>query len=168
MSLSCLLAGVVRNPSHRSALSTQTTMSQPVRPCSHHQPGTHAVARGVRCRHHCPRLSQSHLQTTTEGHLRNGLGTTTKAVRSTHLSTNPSTSRRDLLSASWSTKRITCHHSHTDIGSSTLAGGGKADLDRDIALGVIEPVPVGELMTSCSRMVIARKKSGGPRRCVDY
>ncbi|RDH89254.1 MAG: hypothetical protein DIZ77_16200 [endosymbiont of Seepiophila jonesi] len=44
----------------------------------------------------------------------------------------------------------------------------KADLDRDIALGVIEPVPVGEPMTWCSRMVITRKKSGGPRRCVDY
>ena len=44
----------------------------------------------------------------------------------------------------------------------------KADLDRDIALGVIEPVPVGEPMTWCSRMVITRKKSGGPRRWVDY
>ena len=44
----------------------------------------------------------------------------------------------------------------------------KADLDRDIALGVIEPVPVSEPMTWCSRMVITRKKSGGPRRCVDF
>ena len=44
----------------------------------------------------------------------------------------------------------------------------KADLDRNIALGVIEPVPVGEPMTWCSRMVITMKKSGGPRRCVDY
>ena len=45
----------------------------------------------------------------------------------------------------------------------------KADLDSDIALGVIEPVHVGEPMTWCSRMVITRKKkSGGPRRCVDY
>ena len=44
----------------------------------------------------------------------------------------------------------------------------KADIDRDMALGVIEPVPVGEPMTWCSRMVITRKKSGGPRRCMDY
>ena len=44
----------------------------------------------------------------------------------------------------------------------------KADMDRDIALGVIEHVPVGEPMTWCSMMVITRKKSGGPRRCVYY
>ena len=70
-------------------------------------PSTHAVARGVRCRHHCPRLSHSHLQTTTEGNLRNGLGTTTKAVLSTYVSINPSPSWRDRLSASWSTQT---HH----------------------------------------------------------
>jgi hypothetical protein len=43
----------------------------------------------------------------------------------------------------------------------------KAGLDRDVRLGVIEPVPVGEPVTWCHRMVICRKKSGKPRRTVD-
>ena len=71
----------------------------------------------------------------------------------------------DLLSASWSTQ-ITIH---TPISVPLhWQAQVKADLDRDIALGVIEPVPVGESMTWCCRMVITRKKSGGPRRCVSY
>ena len=44
----------------------------------------------------------------------------------------------------------------------------KADLDRDVALGVIEPVPIGEPVTHCTRMVITQKKDGNPHHCVDY
>ena len=44
----------------------------------------------------------------------------------------------------------------------------KAGLDRDTELGVIEPVPAGTPVTWCSRMVIAAKKSGEPRRTVDF
>ena len=43
----------------------------------------------------------------------------------------------------------------------------KADLDRDVRLGVIEPVPVGEPVTWCHRMVVTAKKDGRPRRTVD-
>ena len=43
----------------------------------------------------------------------------------------------------------------------------KAGLDRDVRLGVLEPVPVGEPVTWCHRMVICRKKSGKLRRTVD-
>ena len=43
----------------------------------------------------------------------------------------------------------------------------KADLDRDVRLGVIEPVPVGMPVTWCHRMVVSPKKSGKPRRTVD-
>ena len=34
----------------------------------------------------------------------------------------------------------------------------KRDLDRDVRLGVIEPVPVGEPVTWCHRMVVCAKK----------
>lgn len=43
----------------------------------------------------------------------------------------------------------------------------KEELDRDVALGIIEPVPVGTPTTWCSRMVVAPKKDGSPRRTVD-
>ncbi|XP_012943385.2 uncharacterized protein LOC106013107 [Aplysia californica] len=43
----------------------------------------------------------------------------------------------------------------------------KAGLDQDVRLGVIEPVPVGTLVTWCHKMVICPKKSGKPRRTVD-
>ena len=43
----------------------------------------------------------------------------------------------------------------------------KAALDRDVQLGVIESVPVGEPVIWCHRMVVVSKKSGSPRRCVD-
>ena len=43
----------------------------------------------------------------------------------------------------------------------------KAGLDRDVRLGVLEPVPVGEPVTWCHRMVICRKKNGKLRRTVD-
>ena len=44
----------------------------------------------------------------------------------------------------------------------------KAGLDRDVRLGVIEPVPVGEPVTWCHRMVVCAKKNGKPRRTVDF
>ena len=43
----------------------------------------------------------------------------------------------------------------------------KASIDRDVKLGVLEAVPVGEPVTWCHRMVTARKKNGKPRRTVD-
>ena len=44
----------------------------------------------------------------------------------------------------------------------------KEDLDRDVNLGVIEPVPAGTPLTWCHRMVIATKKDSTPRRTVDF
>ena len=44
----------------------------------------------------------------------------------------------------------------------------KVGLDRDVLLGVIEPVPVGEPVTWCHRMVVCAKKDGKPRRTVDF
>ena len=44
----------------------------------------------------------------------------------------------------------------------------KAGIDRDIRLGVIEPVPIGEPVTWCHRMVICAKKDGSPRRTFDF
>ena len=43
----------------------------------------------------------------------------------------------------------------------------KAGLDRDVRLGVLEQVPVGEPVTWCHRMVVCAKKDGTPRRTVD-
>ena len=40
----------------------------------------------------------------------------------------------------------------------------KAGLDRDVRLCVIEPVPVGDPVTYCHRMVICAKNNGKPRR----
>jgi len=44
----------------------------------------------------------------------------------------------------------------------------KAGLDQDIRLGVLEPVPVGDPVTWCHRMVVCAKKTGKPRRTVDF
>ena len=44
----------------------------------------------------------------------------------------------------------------------------KADLDRDVRLGVIEKVPQGEIDEWLSMMVITAKANGDPRRTVDY
>ena len=44
----------------------------------------------------------------------------------------------------------------------------KKDLDRDVRLGIIEPVPQGEIADHCSRMVITPKANGTPRRTVDF
>ena len=43
----------------------------------------------------------------------------------------------------------------------------KEDIDRDVRLGIIEPVPQGTQTTWCSRMIITPKKDGTPRRTVD-
>ena len=43
----------------------------------------------------------------------------------------------------------------------------KEDLDRDVALGVIEPVPVNTPVTWCSKMIVVPKHDGSPRRTVD-
>ena len=43
----------------------------------------------------------------------------------------------------------------------------KAELDRDVRLGVLEQVPIGAPTTWCSRMVVCPKKDGSPRRTVD-
>jgi len=43
----------------------------------------------------------------------------------------------------------------------------KDGIDQDVALGVLEPVPIGEPVTWCHRMVICAKKDGTPRRTVD-
>ena len=44
----------------------------------------------------------------------------------------------------------------------------KAGLDRDIARGIIAPVPIGTPVTWCSQMVIVIKPDGTPRRTVDF
>ena len=44
----------------------------------------------------------------------------------------------------------------------------KADLDRDVRLGIIERVPQGDISEWCSRMVITPKANGKPRRTIDY
>ena len=44
----------------------------------------------------------------------------------------------------------------------------KEGIDMDVRLGVIEPVPIGEPVTWCHRMVICAKKNSEPRRTVDF
>ena len=44
----------------------------------------------------------------------------------------------------------------------------KAGLDKDVRLGVLEPVPSGTPTTWCHRMVVCAKKDGTPRRTVDF
>ena len=44
----------------------------------------------------------------------------------------------------------------------------KAGLDRDVRLGVLKPVPIGEPVTWCHHMVICAKKDGTPRRTIDF
>ena len=43
----------------------------------------------------------------------------------------------------------------------------KTQLDTDVALGIIEPVPQGTPTKWCSRMIVVPKKDGSPRRTVD-
>ena len=44
----------------------------------------------------------------------------------------------------------------------------KTQLEKAIRRDVVEPVPAGEPTKSCSRMVVVSKKSGQPRRTLDY
>lgn len=44
----------------------------------------------------------------------------------------------------------------------------KQDLQRDICLDVVEPVPAGTPLTWCHRMVVATKRDSTPRRTVDF
>ena len=44
----------------------------------------------------------------------------------------------------------------------------KQQLDEDVRRGVIRPVPAGEATEWCARMVVVAKKSGKPRRTVDF
>ena len=44
----------------------------------------------------------------------------------------------------------------------------KAELNKDVRLGVIEPVLENTPVTWCSRMGIVPKKSGDPRRVIDF
>jgi hypothetical protein len=43
----------------------------------------------------------------------------------------------------------------------------KQEIDRDVRLGIIEPVPQGTPVKWCARMVVTPKKDGAPRRTVD-
>ena len=43
-----------------------------------------------------------------------------------------------------------------------------ADIERDVALGVLVPVPIGEPATWCHRMVVCAKKNGQLPRTVDF
>ena len=43
----------------------------------------------------------------------------------------------------------------------------KANLDKDVRLGSIEPVPMGRPVKWLHRMVITAKEDGSPRRTVD-
>jgi hypothetical protein len=55
----------------------------------------------------------------------------------------------------------------TVLYPSHTTGSLVADLDRDVRLGIIEPVPPGTPTVWCSRMVVVPKKDGSPRRTVD-
>ena len=44
----------------------------------------------------------------------------------------------------------------------------KALIDRDVAAGILIPVPIGEASEWCARMVVVPKKNNSPRRTVDY
>ena len=44
----------------------------------------------------------------------------------------------------------------------------KAKRDQDVQLGVVEPVPIGEPVTWCHRMVVCAKKNGSSRQTVDF
>ena len=44
----------------------------------------------------------------------------------------------------------------------------KAGLDRDVRLGVLERVPIGNAVTWCHRMVVCPKKNGSLRQTIDF
>ena len=55
------------------------------------------------------------------------------------------------------------HGVHTPIAVKQI----KDDLDRDLRLGIIEPVPQSTTSEWCARMVVTPKKNGDPRGTVD-
>jgi len=63
-------------------------------------------------------------------------------------------------------RRRTHRPPHTNTCPHSLAV--KAGLDQDVRLGVLEPVPVGEPVTWCHRMVVCAQKNGEPRRTFDF
>ena len=65
------------------------------------------------------------------------------------------------------TRNPTAHHSTIPVPLH-WQDDVKAGLDRDVRLGVLEPVPNGEPVTWCHRMVICTKKNGIPRRTIDF
>ena len=44
----------------------------------------------------------------------------------------------------------------------------KADLDRDVRLGILEKVDISSPVKWLSRMLVTMKKDGSPRRIIDY
>ena len=46
-------------------------------------------------------------------------------------------------------------------------GQVKRDLDRDVSMGMIEPVPINTPTSWCARMVVVAKHNGYLRRTVD-
>ena len=44
----------------------------------------------------------------------------------------------------------------------------KEQLDNDESMGIIRKAPVGEANDYCARMLAVKKKSGRPRRAMDY
>lgn len=44
----------------------------------------------------------------------------------------------------------------------------KSYLDRDVRLGILEPVPIGEPVIWCHRMVICAKQNSTPRRTINF
>ena len=61
-------------------------------------------------------------------------------------------------------KTVACH-THVPVHWQEY---GKAGLDQDIGLGVIELVLIGEPVTRCHRMLICAKEDGSPRQTVDF
>ena len=44
----------------------------------------------------------------------------------------------------------------------------KADLDRDVRLGILEKVDINSPVKWLSRMIVTLNKDGSPRRIIDY
>lgn len=44
----------------------------------------------------------------------------------------------------------------------------KEQIDKDVEMGILRPVPVGETTNWCMQMVTVAKKDGGPRRTIDF
>ena len=105
----------------------------------------------------------------TDQNCRNIYWTTTHRARSTPANISCYPWCKDHHSDSWST--LTPPQWPTTLQSHAVPVYWqeeiKAGLNRDVRLGVIEPVPVGDPVTYCHRMVRCAKKDGKPRRTVD-